>query len=112
MLELDGKDESDLYLLSILLWPTRGLPTDLEFRLNDEALRFISLESGVGRSCQVLIDKLSLLHRYSILNIRDQKTRADPLIRDWPDSVLTPYPSNVCIFSFNRFALTYVLVPE
>ena len=36
------------------------------FRLNDEALRFICLESGVGRSCQVLIDKLSLSHRYTI----------------------------------------------
>lgn len=49
-----GKMNAIQILLLILLWTTRGLSTDLGGTMR--SLRFISLDSGVSRSCQVVND--------------------------------------------------------
>lgn len=49
-----GKMNAIQILLFILLWTTRGLSTDLGWTMR--SLRFISLGSGVSRSCQVVKD--------------------------------------------------------
>lgn len=49
-----GKMNAIQILLLILLWTTRGLSTDLGGTMR--SLRFISLDSEVSRSCQVVND--------------------------------------------------------